>query len=84
MSKLIKIKTKKNTKSPSSITFEEFEFLKCSHCGGAHLRACPRIKNISFHASGTINTVEFWEDGHWDDSNILWPENVIEAGEANE
>jgi len=37
-----------------------------------------------FHASGSLNEIEFWQDGQWDTTNVLWPESVIESGEANE
>jgi len=84
MSRLVRNKKVKQQSVESTISFEEFEKLKCSHCGGAHLRACPRVKRMLFHASGSLNEIEFWQDGQWDTTNVLWPESVIESGEAIE
>jgi hypothetical protein len=87
MSRLVKIKdVKKSNKNDveSSLTWDEFNAQQCSHCGGAHLRACPRIKKMVFHTSGTLSEIEFWPDGVWDKTNVLWPESIVDRGEVNE
>ena len=86
MSRTVKIRQPRwqKKKKPVVMTFDEFESTRCSHCGGAHLRACPRIKRMVFHTSGTLNEIEFWADGEWDTSNVLWPESIIDPGETNE
>jgi hypothetical protein len=58
----------------------------CKHCGGLHLRACPRVRRLVMRNRDEISEVEFWPDGKWDDSMIVWPEDVFEdyqAGEAD-
>jgi hypothetical protein len=52
---------------------------RCAHCGGIHLRACPRIKTIEFAPSGEPSRVTFWKS--WDDSEVIWPEAVFEDDE---
>ena len=81
MSRMKRIKTNNKKVVESQISFNEFESLRCSHCGGAHLRACPRVKRMLFHATGSLNEIEFWQDGQWDTSNVLWPESIVESGE---
>ena len=60
----------------------------CGHCGGIHMRACPRVRRLVFHAgknpdgSGDIAEVEFWADGQWPERNILWPEDFPPDGRA--
>jgi hypothetical protein len=48
----------------------------CDHCGGSHARACPRVRELSFHENGRIRSVTFWARGKWDDAGILWPEDI--------
>ncbi len=51
---------------------------QCEHCGGLHARACPRVARMRFSSSnGKLIEVEFWADGQWDDSNVIWPEDVF-------
>lgn len=57
-----------------------FESNRCIHCGGAHLRACPRVRRMRFHVSGELHTIEFWPE--YDDSNIIWPEDVYNGEEV--
>jgi hypothetical protein len=53
----------------------------CQHCGGLHARACPRVRELSFHPNGVIAQVRFWADGEWSDAAIIWPEELDpEAG----
>lgn len=51
----------------------------CDDCGGYHLRACPRVKRIATHPNGNRIEVEYWPQ--WDESNIIWPEDVWEEAE---
>jgi len=53
----------------------------CSHCGGAHARACPRVRRMVFHPDGRLAEVEFWAEGRWSDAHVLWPEDVAPAGD---
>lgn len=46
----------------------------CGHCGGVHVRACPRVKRIVFTTGGEIAEVEFWET--WDDSEVIFPSDL--------
>ena len=54
----------------------------CTDCGGAHQRACPRIRRQAWigqgSAAGTRTEVEYWRDGQWDDSGVIWPEEAFE------
>lgn len=49
----------------------------CTHCGGRHLRACPRVRSMSFHPSGALAGVVFWPDGKWNEQHVLFPEELI-------
>lgn len=72
----------KNAAQPElAITPEQFDQLKCVHCGGAHLRACPRVKRMSFDTAGKIVEVEFWRENEWSDDNVIWPEDILEEDE---
>jgi hypothetical protein len=60
------------------------QFLKgelCPHCGGSHLRACPRVKRMVFHGT-EISEVEFWAHGSWPETDIIFPESVAPEGEG--
>ena len=69
------------TSSPGSgLTPADAEALRkqapCSHCGGWHTRACPRVKRMSFHPNRELAEVEFWAHGTWPDGDIIWPEDL--------
>lgn len=51
----------------------------CRWCGGLHQRECPRVKHIVFHPNDerSVREVEFWHDGEWDKSSIIWPEDCV-------
>ncbi|HEV2355818.1 MAG TPA: hypothetical protein VGR89_16330 [Puia sp.] len=51
----------------------------CEWCGGLHHKQCPRIRHIIYHPSDPtkINEIEFWRDGEWDRSGVLYPEDVV-------
>lgn len=53
----------------------------CTHCGGRHDRACPRVKRMSFHPNGSLAEVEFWPHGKWDEAGIIWPSHLEAAAE---
>lgn len=77
MSRLVRLR---NTKSKSeneieSLSWDDFLKQQCAHCGGSHLRACPRVKRMQFSQDGKLVEIEFWADGKWDQSNVLWPED---------
>lgn len=58
----------------------------CKHCGGYHLRACPRIKRIAWigEGAGTGNEVEVEYWPAFDDENIIWPEDVYDEEDDSE
>ena len=53
-----------------------FDRLRCAHCGGAHLRACPRVKRMRWAENGRLIEVEFWPAGEWSTDGIIWPEAI--------
>jgi hypothetical protein len=67
----------------NALTREDAEALRqtelCAHCKGYHARACPRVKRMKWHTNGTLAEVEFWPDGSWSDTAIVWPEDVAAA-----
>lgn len=48
----------------------------CEDCGGYHLRACPRIRSQEWLGNGNRIKVEYWNE--WDDSEVIWPEDVLD------
>ena len=48
----------------------------CTHCGGLHLRACRRVRSLEMRNREEIASVKFWQDGKWDETGIIWPEDV--------
>jgi hypothetical protein len=58
--------------------------LPCLHCGGIHLRACRRVKAITWHTDGSTTSAEYWPDGTWDESGITWPEEAYEDDENDD
>lgn len=56
----------------------------CSFCGGFHHRACPRVAEFELYDSqggkpGALKRVQFWPEGTWDDSYVIWPEDIADA-----
>jgi hypothetical protein len=49
----------------------------CVDCGGYHLRTCPRIKRQVWIGNGNRTEVEYWE--HWDESQVIFTEDVFET-----
>lgn len=58
---------------------KRFEVEACRWCGGLHQRECPRVKHIIYNPADerSVREVEFWADGQWDRSGVLWPEDVV-------
>lgn len=56
----------------------------CSHCGGWHARACPRVRRMVFNPDGRLIEVEFWKAGEWPVNGIVWPEDVAAAAADGE
>jgi hypothetical protein len=56
--------------------WETWRATQCLHCGGAHARACPRVRRMAWHPNGQLAEVDFWEDGHWKDGHVTWPEDL--------
>jgi hypothetical protein len=57
----------------------------CGYCGGIHMRACPRVREIEFYDSGKLKRMTFWREDEWNDSFIVWPEMAYDGdgeGEA--
>lgn len=54
----------------------------CLDCGGYHLRACPRVKRQVWLGNGNRTEVEYWAE--WDDSEVIWPEEVFDDEESDE
>lgn len=56
----------------------------CPHCGGLHLRACPRVRRLVFRRADEIAEAEFWPHGRWPEDGIVWPEDVYARDEADD
>ena len=57
----------------------------CKDCGGYHIRACPRIKRQVWMGNGNRTEVEFWQHGQWDESAVIWTEDIYDSdGEPDE
>lgn len=49
----------------------------CRHCGGAHARACPRVRRLAFHPNGNLAEVEFWAAAEWSDEHVIFPDQLV-------
>lgn len=59
------------------LTQDEFDRLRCSHCGGVHSRACPRVRRMVFDRNGAdLLEVEFWPS--FNEDGIIWPESIYD------
>ncbi len=56
----------------------------CLHCGGVHLRACRRVKSVTWHNDGSVISAEYWPDGQWSEDGIVWPEDAYEDDDDEE
>lgn len=71
------------TREEAAELWQQFRGRLCQHCLGAHARACPRVRELSFHPDAKLARVRFWRDGDWSDDGVLWPENLPpEPGES--
>jgi hypothetical protein len=60
-----------------AVAREQWRKARCTWCGGLHLRACPKVKRMTFTNDGkNVVEVEYWPDSHWSDSNVVWPEDM--------
>jgi len=48
----------------------------CTHCGGWHLRACPRVRRLRFGPDGSLREVEFRADWRWE-RRVVWHEELL-------
>lgn len=53
----------------------------CEDCGGYHFRACPRVKRKVL-ASGNTVEVEYFRK--WDDSWVVFPEDIHDDSEDDD
>ena len=63
---------------------------RCQYCGSSHpryslsalasydQRACPRVSRFRFGPSGNVTEVEFRPT--WDESEVIWPDEIASAG----
>lgn len=67
------------TKNLLRARFEGADGGPCRWCGGLHQRECGRVKKIIFHPTteDQIREIEFWADGEWDKSSVIWPEDIV-------
>jgi hypothetical protein len=58
----------------------------CHDCGGYHLRRCPRVKREVFlgQGAGMGSRIEVEYFAHWDDSEVIWPEDVFDDAGGND
>lgn len=56
----------------------------CYYCGGVHARACLRVAEFELYENGKLKRVKYWAAGEWDDSTVIWPEDVFAETEAEE
>lgn len=62
---------------------QRFFVFQCQFCGGIHTGACPKVKSRRHYESGAVREVVFFPDGEWDDSAVIWFEDVFDDGEAD-
>jgi len=48
------------------------EHQQCQHCGGFHVRACPRVRSVSFHPNGKIASVTYWPSVRVDWDHVVF------------
>ncbi len=82
MARVEELSKPREPETPEPITPEQREILvanRCSHCGGSHSIACPRVKRIRFRADNQPLEVEFWPDGQWDTTRVVFVEDFPEV-----
>lgn len=73
------------TLDPETVAWAQERISKgetCMHCGGLHLRACPRVKRIIWASNRELHEVEYWPT--WSHENIVWPEELTPQGSEEE
>lgn len=55
----------------------------CSHCGGYHARACPRVRRIEFHPNGVVGSVEFWRHDQIDWTGVVWTDDADDDADTD-
>ena len=66
----------------SSGIFGERSDKLCTDCGGYHLAIpCRRIKRQVWLGNGNRTEVEYWQDGAWDESGVIYPDDVFEESD---
>lgn len=68
---------------PSLGTQPRYEALRCKWCQGVHFRACPRVRELEYHENGTVRRVVFFLEGDYDDSDVIWPEDIFTEGDVS-
>lgn len=62
--------------APRQLSDTEVEDLSqqsaCTYCRGYHVRACPKLKRISFHSNGNTAEVEFWPPAEVDWTGVVF------------
>lgn len=57
----------------------------CTLCGGLHAApntpACPRVRTFELNPDSRVVKGEFWQDGYWDSTRVLF---IADAAEENE
>jgi hypothetical protein len=66
----------KEEKTELRAVFDSLPASACLDCGGFHLRACPRIRRQVWLGNGNRVEVEYWAE--WDDSEVIYPEEVFD------
>ena len=60
----------------------------CQLCGGIHAApnspACPRVRTFELNPDGKVIKGEFWGDGYWDASRILFVADAAEEADDEE
>lgn len=60
----------------------------CTLCGGLHAApntpACPRIRTFELNPDGKVVKGEFWQDGYWDSSRVLFIADAAEETDDEE
>lgn len=62
---------------PPASSQARFFLLQCKHCRGVHTQACPKVAELELYDTGAIKRVVLLPDGEWDDSGVIWLEDVF-------
>lgn len=54
----------------------------CTHCGGWHAAACPRVRRVVFNSANAISEVEFWPWREWPKDHIVFPDELERSSPA--